>query len=71
MSWRARVRLMVLCAVLGVVSAAQTMALVPYRQTWCDAYRCGCAASQDGKQLLTWACVCDSAGSWRTCTYPT
>ncbi|HYE76618.1 MAG TPA: hypothetical protein VEL74_10885 [Thermoanaerobaculia bacterium] len=69
MSWRARVRLMVLCVVLGVVSAAQTMALTAMKQTWCDQSGCGCAQTSNGQNLLTFACGCDSTGSWRTCTY--
>ena len=69
MSWRARARMMVLFVVLGVVFAAQTMALTAMKQTWCDSASCGCAASSGGQNLISFACVCDSAGSWRTCTY--
>lgn len=69
MSWRARVRMVVLCVMLGVVFAAQTKALTALRQTWCSEPSCGCAATSDGQALISFACACDSAGSWRTCTY--
>jgi hypothetical protein len=77
MSWRARVRLMVLCVVLGVVSAAQTMALEDLQQppeggeSWCKpgALDCGCPLTWNNLTLISATCQCDSRGSWRTCTY--